>query len=457
MRINLQTVADDARYGKLQILVLVICSVLMTIDGYDLTVIGVALPSVIAEMKMDPSVAGLLVSAALVGMMFGAIIFGTISDRIGRVKTMAVCVAIFSLFTAATGLCREPISFAAMRFLSGVGLGGIVPLLTAVVSEFSPKASRARTITFMFAGYSLGGMMAAILGKQFLESFGWQIVFFAAGAPIVLIPIILAWMPESMAILQKRGDQQRLRELCRRIDPSVRVSDSDQMFVPIAKAGSKVPIARLFSEGRGLTTVLIWISFFCGLFMLYALNSWLTKLMAMAGYSVGSALTFLLLLNCGAMVGCFTGGWLSDKFGMKRVLSMQIVIGSIATILMAQKMPTELLMVVIFIIGFMCSGGQGVMYAYAGQFYPNEIRATGVGVASGMGRFGGIFAPILIGLLISLKLPFEQNFYVIAGFGLAQAIAAMLFNDRVADFNAVRRDDTVGSPESVGAAAKTAV
>lgn len=438
MRINVQTVADDAKFGKVQLLVLILCSVIMMIDGYDLTVIGVALPAIIAEMKMDPSVGGLLASAALVGMMFGAAAFGTMADRIGRVKTMAICVAIFSIFTAAAGFCREPVSFAATRFFAGLGLGGVVPLLTAAMSEYSPKASRSFLITLMFAGYSLGGVLAALLGKSFLEAFGWQVVFFAAGLPVLLVPVILKWLPESLSVLEKRGDREALRDVARRVDPSLNIAATDEVFAPVPKVEAKVPVARVFQDGRGFSTVMLWVGFFSGLFMLYALNSWLTKLMAMAGYSLGSALTFLLLLNVGAMVGSFTGGWFSDRFGLKRVLACMLVIGSVATILMAQKMDTAILMTLVFVVGLMVSGGQGVMYAYAGQFYPADVRSTGVGLASAMGRFGGIFAPILIGILISLNLPFEQNFYVIAGFGLLQAVAVVLVSSKAADFNAAR-------------------
>jgi AAHS family benzoate transporter-like MFS transporter len=438
LRINVQSVADDAKFGRKQLLVLIFCFVNMMLDGYDLTVIGVALPSIITEMKMDPSVAGLLVSAALIGMLVGAAFFGIMADKVGRVKTMATCIALFSIFTAAAGLCREPTSFAASRFLAGLGLGGVVPLLTAIMSEYSPKAQRSFLMTVMFSGYSLGGVLAALLGKQFMEAFGWQIVFFAAGLPVLLVPVVLSWLPESLSILERRGDRQALRKVARELDPSVKIADTDEVFAPIPKVEAKVPVARLFQDSRGFSTVMLWIGAFCGLFMLYALNAWLTKLMAMAGYSVGSALTFLLLLNFGSMAGSFAGGWLSDRFGLKPVLATMLAIGSVATMLMAVKLDSTILMTVIFIVGVTASAGQGLMFTLVAQFYPADVRATAVGVTSSMGRFGGIFSPIIIGILISLSLPYEQNFYVIASFGLVQALTVMLVSNKAADYNAAR-------------------
>lgn len=436
MKINLSAVVDNAKFGPFQGCVLALCFLLIMVDGYDLVTMGVTLPTIISETKMDPAVAGLITSCALFGMMFGAIFLGAFADRIGRVKTIVLCVFVFSTFTALTGFAKGPNTFAMLRFIAGLGLGGVIPCITSAITEYSPKRLRSRMMTLMLAGYPLGGVLVALLGKHFLEAFGWQFVFFVAVAPIVLIPVILKSMPESAAILQKRGDANGLREVARRIDPSLSISDLNEVHVPAQSHHAKAPVVRLFQEGRGLSTVMLWIGYFSGLFMLYALNSWLTKLMAMAGYSLGSALTFLMLMNCGSIAGSLLGGWLSDRIGLKRVMPVMLVCGSVATVMLAQQLPLDWLFVVIFIVGATASGAQGLANAYAAQFYPVEIRSTGMGMALGMGRIGGIAAPIIIGLLISFHLPFEQNFYAIAFFGVLQAIATLLINDRVADFNA---------------------
>jgi AAHS family benzoate transporter-like MFS transporter len=159
---------------------------------------------------------------------------------------------------------------------------------------------------------------------------------------------------------------------------------------------------------------MFWIAFFMCLFMVYALSSWLTKLMAGAGYSLGSALTFVLVLNIGAMVGAVGGGWLADRFHIKYVLASMYALAAISITLLGYKMPTELLFVVVGLAGASTIGTQIVANAYTGQFYPMAIRATGLGWALGIGRSGAILAPILIGVLVGMSLPLQQNFMAIA-------------------------------------------
>ena len=176
---------------------------------------------------------------------------------------------------------------------------------------------------------------------------------------------------------------------------------------------------------------MIWVAFFFGLFMVYALSSWLTKLMAMAGYSLGSALNFVLVFNVGAMIGAVLGGWLGDKFNIKYVLVAFYAVGAISLTLMGYTKSTELLFLMVFIVGASTLGTQLLAYAYAGEFYPIAVRSTGVGLASGIGRMGAILAPILIGGLVALKLPLEQNFMAIGLAGLLGMIAVMFINHRL--------------------------
>lgn len=246
-------------------------------------------------------------------MMFGAIFLGTIADKIGRNKAIAICIALFSVFTAAAGLCHDPYSFSAMRFLAGLGIGGVMPNVVAQMTEYSPKKIRATMTTLMFSGYAVGGMLAALLGKGLLEAYGWSSVFLAAGVPIVLVPFILKTMPESMPFLIKANRIDDLQGIVAQLEPRYIPNASDQFALPSEDKAASAPISKLFQDGRGFSTVMLWTAFFMCLFMVYALSSWLTKLMAGAGYSLGSALTFVLVLNFGAVIGAVGGGWLTDS------------------------------------------------------------------------------------------------------------------------------------------------
>ncbi|MGV0057236.1 MFS transporter, partial [Stutzerimonas sp. 381-2] len=239
----------------------------------------------------------------------------------------------------------------------------------------------------------------------------------------LLVPFILKLVPESMTYLIAQRRNGELAEVARHLQPGGKHPADAQFFVPAADRMAGAPVTRLFQDGRGLSTALFWVAFFSGLFMVYALSSWLTKLMAMAGYSLGSALSFVIALNVGAIIGAVCGGWLADKFNIKWVLVAMYALGGVLLYLMTFQTLTEVRYLIIGAVGACTTGAQLVAYAFCGQFYPMSIRSTGIGMASGVGRLGAIAAPLLIGQIVALELPLEQNFLVIGGFGVLGAIA----------------------------------
>ena len=333
-QIDMQKLADDARFNRFHAKVLLWCLLILIIDGYDIAVVGIALPSIMQQMGVNASTAGFMASSALFGMMFGAMVLGTLSDRIGRRWALSIGVMLFSVFTAAAGFTKDPISFSVVRFIAGLGIGGVLPVIVAQMVEYSPKKIRSLMTALMTSGYALGGILAAVLGKQLIGEYGWQVVFIAAGVPVLLIPFILKLVPESMTYLISRSRNGELAEVARNLQPGVKHPADAQFVVPTADRVAGAPVSRLFQDGRGPSTVLFWIAFFSGLFMVYALSSWLTKLMAMAGYSLGSALSFVIALNVGAIIGAVGGGWLADKFNIKWVLVGMYALGGVLLYLM---------------------------------------------------------------------------------------------------------------------------
>ncbi|TGN95750.1 MFS transporter [Burkholderia sp. USMB20] len=427
--IDVQKVVQSARFTRFHGLILFWSVLILVLDGYDLAVVGAALPSIMKDMGVNAAKAGFMASSALFGMMFGAIYLGTLADKIGRPVSICACIGLFSTFTAAAGLTHDPVSFSITRFLAGLGIGGVLPIVTAQMGEFAPRAIRARLVTIVFAGYSIGGILVALTGKQMIESNGWQSVFFLAGTPVLLIPFIVMTMPESLAFLVRKNRAVKIEAIIRKIALDVRLQPGDRFVMP-QQAMSSTPVASLFRDGRGFSTVMIWIAFFMGLFMVYALSSWLTKLMAMSGYSLGSALTFVLVFNVGAVVGAIGGGWLGDKYNIKYVLVAFYAAGAVSLALMGYTRSTELLFLIVFVVGGSTLGTQLLAYAYAGEFYPAVIRSTGVGFASGVGRLGAIAAPVLIGLLVSMRLPLEQNFLAISIAGVLGTLAVTMIDHR---------------------------
>ncbi|GJH19032.1 MFS transporter [Caballeronia novacaledonica] len=434
--IDVQKLCDEARFRKFHLLLLCWCALIIIFDGYDLAVVGIALPSIMSDMGIQPTSAGFMVSSALLGMMLGAVFLGTIADRIGRVPAIVICLLLFSVFTAAAGFTRDPVIFGIARFLAGLGIGGVMPNVVAQMTEYSPRKIRSTMVTVMFSGYSIGGMLAALVGKAMIERYGWQSVFIAAGFPALLAPVILKYMPESLAFLIRNNRADNLKRILPRVDPAYVPQQDDSFALSDREAVPGSTIARLFAKGRGLSTVMLWIAFFMCLFMVYALSSWLTKLMASAGHSLGSALTFVLVLNFGAMIGAIGGGWLADRFNIKYVLIAMYALAAISISLLGVKVPIGMLFFLVGLAGASTIGTQIVTYAFAGQFYPMAIRSTGIGWASGIGRSGAILAPIVIGFLVSRALPLQQNFVAIAIPGVIAMLAVCLIDSRRSPQNA---------------------
>lgn len=428
-QIDVHQLADEARFNRFHGLVLFWCALIIIFDGYDLAVAGIALPSIMQSMGVDATQAGFMVSSALFGMMFGAIFLGTIADRIGRRWAIAICILLFSVFTAAAGFTSDPVTFSVTRFLAGLGIGGVMPNVVAQMTEYSPRRIRGTMVTLMFSGYSVGGMLAAVVGKGLIESYGWQSVFIAAGLPVLLIPMVMKSLPESMPFLIRAGRLDKVKNVLSRLEPAYRPQADDRFALPELKAG-EAPIGKLFQDGRGFSTVMFWVAFFMCLFMVYALSSWLAKLMASAGYSLGSALTFVLVLNFGAMIGAVGGGWLADRFNIKHVLVGMYALAAVSITLLGYPVPTPVLFVLVGLAGASTIGTQIVTYAYAGQFYPMAARGTGIGWASGVGRSGAILAPIVIGMLVGMALPLQQNFVAIAIPAVIAALAVSMIDHR---------------------------
>ena len=424
--LDVNQVIDNARFTRFHWMVMVLCALLLIFDGYDLFIYGVVLPVLMKEWGLTPVQAGALGSYALFGMMFGAFIFGPLADRMGRKKGIAICFLLFSGATFLNGFATSPTEFGIYRFIAGLGCGGLMPNAVALMNEYAPKRLRSTLVAIMFSGYSLGGMLSAGLGIYMLPRFGWQAMFFSAAVPIVLLPIILWKLPESVGFLLRQGRDDKAREMLAHVAPGTIIA-ADTRLVQTDAKGAGVPMLDLVKDGRAMGTLMIWVAFFCCLLMVYALGSWLPKLMANAGYSLGSSLSFLLALNFGGMAGAIAGGWLGDRFSLPKVVVVFFAVGTVSIAALGYNSPMPVLYLLITLAGATTIGTQILLYANTAQFYPLSMRSTGLGWASGVGRTGAIVGPLLGGALMAAALPLQLNFLAFAVPGLAAAIAMGLF------------------------------
>ena len=424
--VDIGSVVDKAKFTSFHFNVVAWCLLIILFDGYDLAINGVVLPLLMQEWGLSAVQAGMLASTALAGMMFGAIFFGSLADKIGRKKVIMICIVLFSGLTFAGGFASNPTEFAILRFFAGLGIGGVMPNLVALTSEYAPQKMRSTLVTTMFSGYAVGGVMAALLGSWFTPNFGWQIMFFIAGIPLFLLPLIWKFLPESLAFIVKENKQEEARRIACRLAPDLSVNEKMIFTLPKVDIPEAANVASLFRRGRTTNTLLFWLAFFTCLLTMYALSSWLPKLMMAAGYSMDNSLMFMMVMNIGAVVGIIGGGILADRFHLKPVLMCLGMLGGIVMSLMGFQSNQFLLYILVFLAGAASIGSQMLLYSYVAQYYPLAIRSTGIGWSSAIGRMGAIVGPILIGSLLGMNLPAYINFIVVGIPVLITAIAVAL-------------------------------
>lgn len=427
-KININTLVDEAKFTPFHWGVLIWCLMIIIFDGYDLVIYGVALPLLMQEWALTAVKAGLLASTALFGMMFGAMCFGTLSDKIGRKKTIMICVGIFSGFTFCGAFASTPVEFGILRFLAGLGIGGVMPNVVALMTEYAPKRIRSTLVALMFSGYAIGGMASALLGAWLVPVYGWKIMFYIAIIPCLALPLIWKFLPESLMYLTSKQQTENTRDIVSKIAPEQMLTSDTEFVLNEVAEDDKAPLKALFQQGRSFSTFMFWIAFFMCLLMVYALGSWLPKLMIQAGYSLGASMIFLFALNIGGMIGAIGGGALADRFHIKKVLSIMFICGALALILLGFNSPQIVLYSLIAVAGAATIGSQILLYTFVAQYYPTTVRSTGMGWASGVGRIGAIVGPVLTGALLTMNLPHQMNFLVIAVPGVIAALAIFLVN-----------------------------
>lgn len=409
--------------SRVTVLVLAICWFTVVSDGYDVVIYGAVVPSLLAEpgWQLTPASAGVIGSLALLGMFIGSLVVGTLTDVIGRRRTLIWCLAWFSAFTALCALVDSPALFGALRFVAGLGLGGVLPTATALTAEYSPRKVRNFVYALMFSGFPVGGILAALLGLGLIPTFGWRAMFVVGAVPLVVaVPLALRYLPESIAFLLAKGRIADAEAVARR--HGLPLPTAEEAPATDSPAARSTPLRDLFSPAYLVTTVCFLVSTFVCLFMIYGLNTWLPQIMRQAGYSLGGALTFLLAFNVGAILGTILVSRIADRLGSKPIVIATFLIASVAIALMSLRLPTGFLLVLIGLGGLGTIGTQSFIIAYVSQHFPVRMSATAIGWTLGFGRLGSVAAPPVLGLILGAGVALEWNFYAIAVAGLIGAL-----------------------------------
>ena len=427
-----------SKFNKFHLIVFLWCFFAIGFDGFDIALYGIGLPLMMEEFNLTLVEAGRIGSYTLIGMMLGAFLLGSLSDIIGRKKILAICIVLFSVFTLLAGLAPNSDVFTIMRFIAALGMGGLMPAVIALMTEYSPKKNRAMIVAGMFCGYSIGAIVASLTGMYLIESLGWRFLYYLGIIPLLALPFFLKQFPESLSYYIVRNKGEKVAEILNRIEPDGNYQATDDYEYKRAKEHAKgFPAKKLFTNNRALSTFAFWTMVFSGLLMIYGLNTWLPKIMQGAGYGISSSLSFILVLAVGQIAGSLLGGYLVDYVGHRKVLLAMYFIGAICFVSLSVVTDT-LLLYVLIAIGGACTGGtQNLVNPYIAEFYPQEIRSTGLSASVGIGRIGAIAAPLIIGYLLATNLEPQNAFIAFAIPSLLGGIALYLVQEKHGSFNRV--------------------
>ncbi|SEK00780.1 MFS transporter, AAHS family, benzoate transport protein [Sphingobium sp. AP50] len=392
-------------------------------EGYDLGVFGAVLPGLLSDRlwKLTAVQAGMLASLALVGMFLGGFLIGTISDRIGRRGCFIGCIALFSAATGAAATALDPTVFGLFRFISGIGVGGMIPVASALVTEFAPPERRGREFAIMYSGYSIGIFAAALVGYVFLASHGWRAVMLVGASPLLLLPVLAAKLPESPALLLRAGKVDRARAIASRFGVDLRQHDAQR----VGAAGWRMAL-RIFAPEYRRATAGFWAATFLGMVVVYGLNTWLPQIMRSGGYDLGPSLLFLGVFALASSAGGVLLGILADRWGRGRVIASAFLLGAVAILLLATRWPLPVTYVVVAAAGVGSVSAAVLVTAYLASYFPADLRATAVGWCLSFSRSGAIAGPMLGAAVVQARLPTATNFQIFAVMALLSGIAILV-------------------------------
>jgi AAHS family 4-hydroxybenzoate transporter-like MFS transporter len=384
-------------------------------DGFDLQLLAFAAPRLAKEWGIDPKELGLVSSANLLGMMFGAMFLGRLGDAFGRKRVIMYGTVLYACMSLACLLATTPLQLGVLRFLTGLGLGGVLPNVIAMSAEISPTSRRATLTSIPMIGMSLGSGLPAVVAGWLVPIWGWKALFVAGGiVPLVVALVIALKLPESALFLTFRG--LRRDEVARRIrelDPALEVRP-DAVFALRGRAQEqRGTVGDLFAGKLGGTTPLLWLMFACTLLSMHFINSWMSYILNDAGLSERQTALTNGVLHWGGTIAAIATVFLLRRLGLAWALVLLLLgFAGCLTIATTGFSSALLLTAAVCMAGFGIIGCQGVLNASAGLIYPVSCRPTGVGAALGVGRIGSLSGPVVGGFIVAQHWPNQHLFYV---------------------------------------------
>jgi AAHS family 4-hydroxybenzoate transporter-like MFS transporter len=434
-QLDVQDFLDAQKGGRLQWTVVALIFIFCLVDGFDATVIGFIAPSLKADWQLSAADLAPLFGFGMAGLLVGGLLCGPLADRFGRKPVIVLAVAFFGLTTLGAAVVNDLRAMVVLRFLTGIGLGGAMPIALTLLNEFAPYHKRARMTAWAGIGFTLGGAASGQIAAHLIHHLGWRgVLILGVILPAILCVLLIAFLPESLRYLvMRKADAARIRKVADRIAPGIAGN-----LVHHEKAASNATVSVLFQKDLVKATLLIWLTYCCCLFLFYLVSSWLPLILASAGMETSRAATVSSIFLVAGAIGMLILGFSMDRFRGDIVLSCAYIVGAISVCLVGLATTPQMAILTIFFFGLSVGGAQSIIPSLVAGCYPTTARATGVSWASAIGRVGAFLGSIAGAAMLSFHLSNAQIFSLLA-VPAALAAVALIALARVRNANAEKK------------------
>jgi benzoate transport len=408
------------------------------LDGYDVLSIAFASPGIAADWGIDRAVLGVVLSMELIGMGIGSVILGNLADQIGRRSTALISLVVMAVGMFAAALSNGVVELSVVRFITGLGIGGMLAVTNAIVAEFSNSKRRNLAIVFMAGGYPVGALLGGFVAAMLLDHYSWRSVFYlGAAATIVFIPLTLIYMKESVAWLSHKRPPNALEK----INATLRHLGHKAIdSLPAAEpAGPKIGLLSLFSKDLRVVTVLLCCLYFFHIMTFYYILKWIPKIVVDMGFAASSAGGVLNWATFGGACGALVIGLMTLRFDTRYLVGAFMILATVAVTLFGQSAnDLSQLSMLACLSGLFTNGAICGVYALMAHYFPTNVRAGGTGFVIGMGRGGAALGPILAGVLFAVGLALPGVSLVMSLGSLVAAVALfalILYGRRHGEFS----------------------
>ncbi|AXW60832.1 aromatic acid/H+ symport family MFS transporter [Ralstonia solanacearum] len=410
--IDVRALIDAQPLGRFQWLVVALGFCVIALDGFDTAIMGFIAPEVARVWGIGKASLGPVLSAALIGLAIGALVAGPLADRFGRKVVLVTCVFFFGAWTLASAFAPDQAWLMVLRFLTGLGLGASMPNAGTLVSEYAPQRHRSILVTVVFCGFTFGASVGGFAAAWLIPHYGWRSVLALGGVlPLAAVPLLMWRLPESARFLAaSRAPAAVIRRVIDRLAPGVATERSTFVLPGVVREKGH-PIRLILSREFALGTLMLWVTYFMGLFLVYLMGSWLPTLVGGAGFSVRDAALVTALFQFGGTAGSLFLGWRMDRGHPHRVLALTYLTGGVLVYLIGVS-SHGFGQLALFALGagFCLNGANTGMNALATRFYPTAARATGASWMHGIGRWGAISSAFAGAQMLAAGWSFAQVF-----------------------------------------------